>query len=98
VKVRDGKEKGIDAQCKFDKVLGKERILSCSVTDKEQEKREIKKADAGGNVKRIFSKRQRVALKRAFGEIDWQALRPYGPVKHIRYGKTLKYRADRVSR
>ena len=43
VKVRDGKEKGIDAQCEFDKVLGKERILSCSVTDKEQEKREIKK-------------------------------------------------------
>ena len=90
VKVRDGKEKGIDAQCEFDKVLGKERILSCSVTDKEQEKREIKKADAGGNVKKIFSKRQRVALESAFGEIDWQALRPYGPVKHIQVWKNIK--------
>jgi hypothetical protein len=30
VKVRNGNEKVADAQCEFDKVLGKERIMSCS--------------------------------------------------------------------
>jgi hypothetical protein len=90
VKVRDGEEKVIDAQCEFDKVLGKERIMSCSVTDKEQEKRQIKKANAGGKVKKIFSKRQRKALEGTVGEVDWRALRPYGPVRNIQVWKNIK--------
>lgn len=90
VKIRDGKEKVIGAQCEFDKVLGKERIMSCSITDKEREKREIKKANAGENAKRIFSKRQRTALEGVVGEIDWRALRPYGPVRHIQVWKNIK--------
>jgi hypothetical protein len=64
--------------------------MSCSITDKEQEKQEIKKANAGGKVKRIFSKRQRKALEGAVGKIDWQALRPYGPVTNIQVWKNIK--------
>jgi hypothetical protein len=89
VKVRDGKERLTDAQCEFDKVLGKERIMSCSITHKQQKKGEIKKANAGGSVKKIFSKRQRAALEGAVGEIDWQALRPYGPVRGVQVWKDV---------
>jgi hypothetical protein len=92
VKVRNGNEKVADAQCEFDKVLGKEKIVSCSITDKEQRKKEIKKANAGGNVKKIFSKRQEAALEAVIGKMDWQSLRPYGPVKRIQVWKDVKVR------
>jgi hypothetical protein len=90
VKIRDGEVQGRDVQCEFDKVLGKERILACSVTDKRQQGAQIKKANAGKNAKRIFSKIQEATLEGAFGRVDWKTLRPYGPVKHIQVWKKIK--------
>ena len=54
-------------ECEFDKVLGKERIKSCSVVDTRQSKSQIKKANAGNSVKKIFSKQQEATLVAAFG-------------------------------
>ena len=90
VKVRDGKARGDKVECEFDKVLGKDRTQSCSVTDKEQEKAQIKRANAGKDLKKIFSKEQEATLKNAFGNVDWRKLRPYGPVKEIQVWKKLK--------
>ena len=90
VKLRDGKEKVSGAECEFDKVLGKERIASCSITDQEQTKIAIERANAGGNVKEIFSERQRAAVEHALGEIDWQTLKPYGPVERVQVWKKVK--------
>jgi hypothetical protein len=41
-------------------------------------------------VKQIFTERQRVAVEGAVGEIDWQPLRPYGPVERIQVWKKVK--------
>lgn len=90
VKVRDGTLQIEAAQCDFDKVLGKERMLSCSLTDTNQEEKQIRNANAGGNVKKIFSREQEKTVKTAFGKIDWQELRPYGPVKGILVWKRIK--------
>src|SRR6266487_3164775 len=69
VKVRGAKVQGNDVECEFDKVMGKERGLSCSVTD---------------------TKQQKVTLEGTFGKVDWQRLRPYGPVKGIQVWKKIK--------
>lgn len=90
VKVRDAKVRGDDVECEFDKVLGKDRTLSCSVTDKGQNKAQIKKANTGKDVKKIFSKQQEATLEGAFGKLDWKKLRPYGPVRDIQIWKKLK--------
>jgi hypothetical protein len=90
VKVRDGKAQGDNAECEFDAVLGRKRTLSCSVTDKGQKKGEIKKANTGKDVKKIFSKQQEGTLEGVVGKVDWQELRPYGPVEDIRVWKELK--------
>jgi hypothetical protein len=90
VKVRDGKARGKDVQCEFDEVVGEKRIMSCSVTNTKQDKTEIKKANAGKDVKKIFSKQQEATLEGVFGNVDWHKLRPYGPVKGIKVWKKIK--------
>lgn len=90
VKVRDGEVKGADIECEFDEVLGKEKIMSCSLTDKDEEKAQIKRANRGKKITKIFSKEQRALIQRAFGELDWDTLRPYGPVKAIEVWKKIK--------
>jgi hypothetical protein len=92
VKVRNGKMRGKDVECEFDEELGKTKVLSCSVTDKNQEKRQIEKANIGKNVKEIFSKRQEAAVEGVFGKMDWQQLKPCGPVKGIQVWKKIKLR------
>ncbi|HKP01834.1 MAG TPA: hypothetical protein VJU77_00600 [Chthoniobacterales bacterium] len=90
VKIRDGKAQGNNADCEFDAVLGKKRTLSCSVTDKGQKRGEIKKANEGKDVKKVFSKQQEATLENAFGKVKWRELRPFGPVKEIKVWKELK--------
>jgi hypothetical protein len=90
VKIRDGEVQGADIECEFDEVLGKEKIMSCSLTDKDEEKAQIKKANRGQKINKIFSKEQRALLQRAFGELDWETLRPYGPVKAIEVWKKVR--------
>lgn len=89
VKVRNGQVRGNDAKCEFDEVLGKEKIMSCSLTDAEPRAR-IKKANAGKKVKKIFSKKQEATLEEVFGKVNWEELRPYGPVMGIQVWKKLK--------
>lgn len=90
VKIRDGRVEGSGIECEFDKVLEKDRVMACSVVDKKRTKAQIKKANAGKNVKKIFSKRQEATLADAFGKLDWETLRPYGPVKSIAVWKKIK--------
>jgi hypothetical protein len=90
VKIRDGKVQGKDVECEFDKVPGRKRFMSCSVLNKGQEETQIKKANAGKGVKKIFSKQQEATLEDAFGKVDWGDLRPYGPVKGIKVWKKIK--------
>lgn len=90
VKVREGKVQGGDAECEWDKVLGKKRMMSCSVTSKKQEKAQIKEANAGKGIKKIFSKQQEATLERTFGKLDWKTLRPYGPVRGVQVWKKIK--------
>lgn len=90
VKIRDGEVQGADVECEFDEVLGKEKIMSCSLTDKDGEKAKIKKANRGNKINKIFSKEQRALVQRAFGRLDWETLKPYGPVKAIEVWKKIK--------
>lgn len=89
-KVRGGKVKGDDVECEFDKVCGKERTESCSVTSKKQELAEIKAANAGKDIKKIFSKKQEAVAKGAFGKIGWDKLQPYGPVEGVKVWKKIE--------
>lgn len=90
VKVREGKVQGDDVECEWDKVLGKKRIMSCSVTSKSQAKSQIRRANAGKDVKKIFSKEQEATVQGAFGNVDWKTLRPYGPVRGVQVWKKIK--------
>ena len=90
VKVRDGEAQGEDVECEFDEVLGKEKVMSCSLTEKGQETARIKRANRGRKIKKIFSKQQRTMFEKAFGKLEWRTLRPYGPVKGIKVWKKIK--------
>lgn len=89
VKVRDGTIEGENVACEFDRVIGKTRTMSCSVTDKGERRSRIKRANAGKNIKKIFSKRQEATLENAFGRLNWHTLRPYGPVNCVRVWKNI---------
>jgi hypothetical protein len=89
VKIRDGEVQGADIECEFDEVLGKEKIMSCSLTE-DEEKAQIKKANRGKKINKSFSKEQRALVERTFGKLDWGTLRPYGAVKAIEVWKKIK--------
>lgn len=90
VKIRDGKAHGKEVECEWDQVLGKPKIKSCSVTNKKQGEAEIQRANAGKEIKKIFSKEQEGTLESAFGKLDWKTLRPYGPVRGVRVWKAIQ--------
>jgi len=90
VKIREGKVQGENVECEFDEELGKDKIPSCSVTKKGESERQIKKANIGHDVKKIFSKEREATLLSTFGKIDWHKLKPYGPVKDIRVWKKIR--------
>jgi len=90
VKVRGGKVKGDDVECEFDKVCGKDRTESCSVTSKKQKVAEIKAANAGKRIKKIFSEKQEAVAQGAFGKVNWDKVRPYGPVQGVQVWKKIK--------
>jgi hypothetical protein len=90
VKVRGGKAKGHDVECEFDKVIGKERTESCSVTNKKQTEPEIRTANAGKDVKKIFAKKQEAVAEKTFGKVNWDKLQPYGPVAGVQVWKKIE--------
>jgi hypothetical protein len=90
VKIRDSATGDPKAECEFDEVIGKERTMSCSFTDKTQKRSQIKAANAGGSVKKIFSKERERALENVFGDFDWKTLKPYGPVAGIDVWKGIR--------
>jgi hypothetical protein len=89
VKVRGGTIKPDAAKCEFDKVIGKDRVKSCSVTNEKQPQEQIEKANAGKDAQKIFSGKQETAIKIAFGKLDWQTLQPYGPVRNVKVWKKI---------
>lgn len=89
-KVRGAKMEGEDVECESDKVCGKDRTESCSVTNEKQERAEIKTANCGKEIKKIFSKKQEAMAAKAFGKIDWEKLQPYGPVEGVQVWKKLE--------
>lgn len=89
VKVRGGKAKGKGVECEFDKVIGKERTESCSI-NKKQTVAEIQVANGGKKMKKIFSEKQEELAEDTFGKVNWDKLRPYGPVEGVRVWKKIK--------
>lgn len=90
VKVRGGNVEGEEVKCEFDKVVGKPKTESCSVDSKKQKLAEIKAANLGTDIEKIFSKDQEAVAKDAFGEIKWNKLKPYGPVEGIQVWKDVE--------
>jgi hypothetical protein len=90
VKVRGGRVKGDEVECEFDEVLGKEKTESCSITNKKKKLAEIKAANAGKDVKRIFSKKQEAVAEGAVGKMTWNKLQPYGPVEDVKVWKKIE--------
>jgi hypothetical protein len=91
VKVRGGSVEGEDVKCEFDKVVGKPRTESCSVDSKKQQLGEIKAANLGTDIKKIFSKKQEAVAERAFGKIEWDKIKPYGPVDGVQVWKKIEF-------
>lgn len=91
VKVRGAKvEENEGVECESDKVCGKEPTESCSITNEKQQREEIKTANCGTDIKKIFSEKQEAMAKKAFAEIDWHKLQPYGPVQGVQVWKKLE--------
>jgi hypothetical protein len=90
VKVRGKQPKGDGVKCESDEVLGKPAIESCSVNNKKQKQAEIERANAGKNVKKIFSEKQKAFAKGVFEKIEWAKLQPYGPVPGVQVWKDIK--------
>ena len=91
VKVRGGSVEGEDVKCEFDKVVGKPRTEACSVDSKKQQLAEIKAANLGTDIKKIFSKKQEAVAERAFGKIEWDKIKPYGPVDGVQVWKKIEF-------
>ena|SRR5437667_3206401 len=89
VKVRGGKVEGKGVKCEFDKVIGKDKMESCSLTDENQELDQIQTANKGSGVKRIFNHDQEELLKQANINLDWNLLVPFGPVEGVKIWKDL---------
>lgn len=89
VKVRGGTAKGDGVECEFDKVIGKEKTESCSMTNKKQGLAQIKTANTGKDIKKIFSKKQETVVEGAVGRVKWDKLQPYGPVQGIHVWKKI---------
>lgn len=90
VKVRGKKPKGDGVKCESDEVLGKPPIESCSVNNKKQKQAEIERANAGQDVKKIFSMKQKSFARDVFEKIEWAKLQPYGPVQGVQVWKDIK--------
>ena len=90
VKVRGGNVEGKDVKCEFDKVVGKPRTESCSVDSKEQKVAEIKAANLGTDIEKIFSKEQEAVAKATFAQLEWNQLKPFGPVEGVQVWKEVQ--------
>ncbi len=89
VKVRGGKVSEEGVECEFDRVCGRDRTEACSVNDEDQKKGEIKTANRGTDVKKIFSKKQEAVAESVFGKLKWDELKPFGPVKNVQIWKDI---------
>ncbi len=89
VKIRGAKLKGADVECESDQVIGKLPAESCSLTDKKQPVDEIKKANEGKDVKKIFNHDQEEFVKKAEVDVDWEKLVPFGPVEGVKVWKNV---------
>jgi hypothetical protein len=89
VKVRGEKLEGKGVECESDQVIGKPPVESCSLTDKKQGVGEIKKANDGKDVKKIFNHDQEELLKKANIDLDWKSLVPFGPVERVKVWKDV---------
>ena len=89
VKVRGGKLEGKGVKCESDKVIGKEKVESCSLTDETQEVDQIQTANKGSGVKKIFNHDQEELLKEANVDLDWKSLVPFGPVESVKVWKNV---------
>lgn len=88
VKIRGAKLKGADVECESDQVIGKPRAESCSLT-KNQPLDQIKKANEGEDVKKIFNNDQEAFVKEASVDLDWKSLLPFGPVEDVKVWKNV---------
>jgi hypothetical protein len=77
VKVRGGKLEGEGLKCESDKVIGKDKVESCSLTDETQELDQIQTANNGSGVKKIFNHDQEELLRQANIDLDWNSLVPF---------------------
>ena len=89
VKVRGGKLEGKGVKCESDKVIGKDKVESCSLTDETQELDQIQTANKGSGVKKIFNHDQEELLKEANVDLDWKSLVPFGPVESVKVWKNV---------
>jgi len=89
VKVRGEKLEGKGVKCELDKVIGKDKVESCSLTDETQERDQIQTANKGSGVKKIFNHDQEELLKEANVDLDWNSLVPFGPVEGVKVWKNV---------
>ncbi len=89
VKVRGGKLEGKDVKCELDEVIGKEKVESCSLTDETQKVKEIKAANKGTDMEKIFNDDQEDFLNKAGIEVSWKTLTPFGPVEGVKVWKDI---------
>jgi len=62
-------------------------VESCSLTDETQKVREIKTANKGADMKKIFNDDQEDFLLKASIEVSWKRLTPFGPVEGVKVWK-----------
>lgn len=89
VKIRGEKLKGKDVKCESDEVIGKDKVESCSLTDETQKVKEIKAANKGTDMKKIFNDDQEDFLNKASIEVNWKTLTPFGPVEGVKVWKVI---------
>ena len=89
VKVRGEKLEGKGVKCEVDKVIGKDKVESCSLTDETQELDQIQTANKGSGVRKIFNHHQEELLKEANVDLDWKSLVPFGPVEGVKVWKNV---------
>jgi len=91
VKIRGKRVEREKVECESDLVIGKPKpVPSCSLTDKTQGEGEIKRANEGKDVKKIFDHAQEKFVEEGgVNDLDWDKLVPFGPVNDVKVWKHL---------
>ena len=84
VKIRGATPLIPGAKREFDQVIGKDRVESWTLMNLRPGIEQIREANRGIAIKKLFDPAQQKLLSESLGSLDWNQLIPFGPVSRVK--------------